>query len=117
MAKLLESAYRRYNKRYFGGRLPAVSVRWSEKIQPAHRERARKAYGWFTATDEGGEILISSTLKPFFELWRMTLLHEMCHVALREHPEEIAATSEKHSKPWFREMRRVAAAGAFDDLW
>jgi len=114
MARVLERAYAYYNRRYFRGKLPPVHVRWTKKLGPDFPPGP--AYGWFFPDE--GVILISSILKKHWAFWHMTLLHEMCHVALQEHPEEQRSyRSDRHSRPWHREMRRLAAAGAFDRLW
>lgn len=116
MARMLEQAYVSYNKKYFDSTLPKIPIRWSSKIGV---DRSICAYGWYTGVqdDEPGYILISIDLKRHWSVWRMTLLHEMCHVRLRRNEEEVSSTSEKHSKPWQREMKRLARAGAFNDLW
>lgn len=121
MAKQLERAYASYNRKYFGGQLPKIPVRWSVQIQPNSRDKSRRAYGWFTPGEDCGTaegvILLTTEDKPFPERWRITLLHEMAHVKLRDHPEELQSTSDKHSGVWKKEMRRLAAVGAMDDLW
>lgn len=42
-------------------------------------------------------------------MWRMTLLHEMAHMALWP--------DRKHGKKFTAEMLRLAQLGAFDKLW
>ena len=121
MAKMLERAYAVYNRKYFSGQLPFVAVKWSEQIEPTSRQHAKRAYGLYTPsvddTEGAGTIQLASSLKRDMNLWKLTLLHEMCHIKLRNHPAELATAAEEHSKPWVLEMRRLAAAGAFDLLW
>lgn len=124
MAKELQKAYREYNRQYFKGALPNVPVRWSKQIGLTS---GRGDAGFFIGTsDEKGDwvILVSHDLKTLEYYWRMTLLHEMAHVSVRNDPKERACTENGdnlepmgHSKVWRIEMRRLAAAGAFDGLW
>lgn len=44
---------------------------------------------------------------------RITLLHEMAHMKVNLK----YGRSMKHGETWKKEMRRLAAAGAFDDWW
>lgn len=111
MARILERAYASYNRRYFNRLLPPVPVLWSRKLPS-------DCCGWYTPEgSEHGAILITESLKTSPSLWRMTLLHEMCHVRWREHPEELRSNVHKHSCVWVKEMRRLANAGAFDKIW
>ncbi len=111
MAKDLERAFDRLNKKYFNNELPPVPVKWSEQIG--------SALGWYVPPkdDDHGSILLQAKTKPFTCLWEMTLIHEMSHLKHRENPEEIRSTPHRHSKVWKKEMRRIAAAGGFDKLW
>ena len=113
MAWSLERTYDYYNRKYFGNELPKIPVQWSEVISDyAVYEQP--------SDDSDGLIRISSETRKFNSVWRMSLLHEMCHVKLREYPEEIAAksrTPRSHSNIWQKEMMRLAQAGAFKTLW
>jgi len=117
MAATLESAYKAYNKMYFGGRLPNIEVRWSKHLP-------RSCYGdftWLPPLRIGGKVyrfgLVQLALwtKQHEEIWRMNLLHEMVHVKLRRR--SLNSLPDYHSERWYKEMRRLAERGAFDKLW
>jgi hypothetical protein len=111
MSRQAERDFHRYNRLYFGGRLPRLRVRWTKNLErlqfgefqggtiKAGRQRA------FT-----GVISLADWMKPYWQVWQMTLLHEMVHAKLHGTPGE-------HTPAWQREMRRLARAGAFDKLW
>lgn len=88
-----------FNARFFNGKLPLdTMVSWSRSI-PRH------VAGDFDGTD----IRINVALKPLRPCWKLTLLHEMAHLATSEEVEE-------HGPKWKREMRRLYRIGAFDTL-
>lgn len=94
----LAAAYREYNKLYFSNKLPHdIDVKWKKNMPPI---------GLWIA----GTILINAAYKKEHMIWRLTLLHEMAHVAT-------AAEKAEHGPRWKREMRRLARIGAFDKLW
>jgi hypothetical protein len=118
MAATLEKAYKAYNKRYFRGRLPNVEVRWSRIL-------GRGWYGesvWLPLTECGkkkftfGLIRLADWMKPHWEVWNLTLLHEMVHIKLRKRCLEAKVGPQHHSKKWHDEMRGLAERGAFDEL-
>jgi len=96
----LEIAYRFYNKRYFGNRLPKdMVVRFEDIIELG------KTYCFF---ERPLYILINRKIAWHGMLVEMTLLHEMVHVE---------NTKAGHG-PWFhKRMLRLAKAGAFRNSW
>lgn len=116
MARELNRSYKSYNRRFFKGSLPDAKIQWSGNLPP-------DSIGWYVpgeSPEDPGTILILRGLKSWHNLWRMTLLHEMCHVKHRNHPEEIKSREEglgRHSQVWKKEMRRLASLGAFDAIW
>lgn len=112
MAKALDALYATFNTKYFGGKLPPTSVKWS-KLLP----RGQFAeYRFLFLRDKGkrvrvyGAIILATWMKPWRGIMEMTLLHEMLHVKLGDQKEE-------HSKEFYRGMRGLARKGAFDELW
>jgi hypothetical protein len=100
----LERLYRYYNRKYFGGKLPVVKVKFTDLIDK---------YGAVGNTHYEARvpemILIDKTLRRWNITARLTLLHEMVHVKL---PYKIV-----HGKMFEKEMRRLARLGAFTGLW
>ena len=97
----LRRAYEEYNRKYFENKLPEVDevvLRWSK------RELSICGY------NKGDEIVINRKDRKRDSIWKMTLLHEMCHLAT-EHEQAL------HGKLWKKEMRRLARIGAFDKIW
>ena len=100
MAKqTLEQAYRYFNRKYFHNRLPHPSdmlLRWG----------SIKGMGY----QQGDEIVINRKDRRRDSVWKLTLLHEMCHAALPN-------AAPDHGKEFQREMLRLAKMGAFHNLW
>lgn len=121
MSKKLEAAYGYYNRKYFGGLLPKISVRWSNDLPDGrvkgHKEIQFAEFNWSSADPNDGEILLAAWMRSYNAIWRMHLLHEMSHVQLREDSAEIKSSCYTHSRKWKKVMRDLAAAGAFDNLW
>jgi hypothetical protein len=94
----LKRQYLQYNKLWFNNELPTdIIVRWSHKLSIMAR--------W-----DNGEITINAKFKKWDAVWKLSLLHEMCHVATDDEPEE-------HGPRWKREMLRLAKLGVLDKLW
>jgi hypothetical protein len=94
----LETAYRYYNRKYFNNELPnppEVIVRWGNI----------KILGY----QEGDEIVINRRHRRQ-SIWRMTLLHEMCHLAT-------PSARTHHGKEFQAKMLALAQQGAFNKLW
>jgi hypothetical protein len=94
--------YDGYNEEYFLNQLPSARVEWGEMGNMG-----------VTYEEAGGPlIVISEKYHPSFKEAQMTLLHEMCHVKLRnDHYFDI------HGPPFQQCMHDLANQGAFDDLW
>lgn len=97
----LRRYYLHLNRKWFNGELPLDTIiTWEPCV---------KAYGYCEDLGNGRfHIRIDTALKGLDEFMLITLLHEMCHVKVWD---------AKHGRKWKAEMRRLAAAGAFDDLW
>lgn len=93
--------YRRYNRRFWGGRLPAADIRFA-RIDSS-------CLGQCIVFDGIPEIRIATGIRKWTKVCKTTLLHEMVHVALPRRVE--------HGPRFEREMRRLASAGAFEGLW
>jgi len=113
LARELEEAYAEYNRRYFENQLPAVKVQWGK---PGRDELAN--FRWTEAGGGDGVITISPRLKFSSRIWRWTLLHEMAHVRLCDHPShKDVRHSRMHGRAFLSEMHRLVEAGAMDALF
>lgn len=117
----LYRVYRRLNRRYFNDRLPRrlSLVLIQGRARPSgelgcyvgeggycwHRHRGRRV------RVDGPLIMLRVDGRSYADVM-MTLLHEMCHVA-------VGAKQDLHDHgPRFqREMRRLARLGAFEGIW
>jgi hypothetical protein len=113
----LQKYFQIYNKKYFGGALPPVTLRWADMKHFGHYfAREHEMFDIFTnevvsvRTEHVIELGKWSTNNR--SVWRMTLLHEMCHLKLRD--KKRAAS---HGRLFNQEMKRLAASGAFHGLW
>lgn len=120
--KRLLSWFRKYNRKFWGGKLKEPFIRW-EKLksyrEPAplgqYRKPTKQIYlvtGKKWKLIEGRPIIALSRTLRFRNRQgqaRMTLLHEMAHAAL---PIRI-----KHGPRFQKEMLRIAKLGAFEGLW
>jgi len=86
------------NRRFFGGKLPRDTI-----------------VVWMRNRDLMGACILAPAtvsvhqgLRNWPKAAEMTLLHEMCHLALGNYG---------HGPTFQREMRRLALAGAFDRIW
>lgn len=96
----LAATYAAYNRRYFRSRLPKdITLRWTSRLP--------NGYGLF---DGDNTIYINRDHRKWKKMWRLTLLHEMAHLAT-------ASEKAEHGPQWLREMRRLARIGAFNKLW
>lgn len=101
----LRRYYLHLNRKWFNGELPLdVIVTW---------EPCDNAWGeLFTLGSGRLHITLDTGLRGMQEFMLITLLHEMAHIALGG-----PNYGHKHGRRWRAEMRRLAAAGAFDELW
>lgn len=108
--RFLYEYYRNFNKKWFGGRLPEdIEIAWDERLDVYGRT-------FFHGTNKKKCAPVKILIKPprldgyvCFKYTMRTLLHEMAHVAL--------GCRVDHGPKFQQEMRRLAAAGAFDGLW
>jgi predicted SprT family Zn-dependent metalloprotease len=102
MPTVLERTYRLFNRKYFGNRLPKhtdLLLRWGKIAGMGYQQ--------------GDEIVINRKDRRRDSVWKMTLLHEMVHLALPN----AKAHNGFHGQDFQKEMLRLAKAGAFKDLW
>ena len=117
-AKLLR-LFNRYNKRYFKGRIrtpvifygtPTSGRQWL--MGQAHRSSMRLykvTDGKWKEIGNRPRIVIHGKLRSWGAVTRMTLLHEMAHLAL--------PVGVNHGPRFHKEMRRLARLGAFEGSW
>lgn len=104
----LKEYYIKANREFFDGKLPDAQVGWNDDMEKA-------AYGiTISVQDDDAKhtshtIHISKLIKPFWEVSRLTLVHEMAHVKL--------FPDVRHGKKFQEEMVRLAIRGAFKNLW
>jgi predicted SprT family Zn-dependent metalloprotease len=94
--------YRDYNRRFFGGALPADADVFYAPIDGAHGDALGESNGEFT-------LRINPACAIDLRVVRMTLLHEMAHLKLWPY--------RTHGPRFEQEMQRLAVAGAFKGLW
>jgi hypothetical protein len=108
--KQLKSLYKRYNRKYFDGSLPAdIPLKFENMSATTH-------CGLTTMFASEGLFLpviyLDSTFKEYEPLTKISLLHEMTHIKL--HPR---ALEDAHGQAFDEEMMRLAFRGAFHGLW
>ena len=99
---VLEKAYRQYNRKYFGNKLPRhtdVLLRWANIPGMGYQQ--------------GDEIVINRKDRRRDSVWRGTLLHEMVHLSLPN----ASPHNGFHGKDFQKEMLRIARLGAFENIW
>jgi hypothetical protein len=113
----LRDLYRKYNAKYWHGRLPRVRLllcpaRWmSLEQQPEVVKMMRSADGITGRTKEGTPLIISIRPTLPFEERRRVLLHEMAHIAAGEGFEfGTDDHTRAHSRPWLEEMLHLKDA-------
>lgn len=110
----LEQRFCEFNHRYFGGRLGECRVVWAKMPHLGHFASYR--HPGIKAEKYKGPFLIriSSRIKWSTSLWQLTLLHEMVHLKLYGKDK---SRKDVHSRMFNREMKKLAARGAFVGLW
>lgn len=117
----LKRQYRQFNELWWGDLLPdSCTVRWTKQIR-AERSRhgipigSTHVHGMSICRPgcTGHIIEISEAIKPFTAYVDSTLIHEMVHLSAVLRGE----TMLNHGRYFQEEMKRLAAAGAFNDLW
>ncbi len=104
----LKHWYDKYNAKWFGGELPSHTALLWEPLVQADGETCN-----VYEVDHGQFMIkLDPSTKGFPKMWKLTLFHELCHLALwPKHPKS------QHGKPFQQEMQRLANAGAFRNLW
>jgi len=125
MNRQLKRKFNEYNKKYFGGKLPADTVvDWHYALKDNAMGRCHvhgvtacnqipKDYG-NGKCNEKHLILINTDLYNNVFVSLMTLLHEMVHL---EGAVGNRKQAESHGKEFTARMRKLATQGAFDKLW
>jgi SprT-like family protein len=102
--KTLRWYARRYYKKYWGKSLPKECHVRFEKLQ-----RGYLGVTTFVGHPPIFVVSISNEIKNWDRTVRLTLLHELCHVAL--------SVKIEHGPKFQLEMLRIANLGAFMGLW
>lgn len=107
----LKQLYDGYNQEYFFGLLPnETRVQYGEMIGPS----GEPDMGETSKIGPIFHIVISVHFHPSRKEAEITLLHEMCHVQIWQSG---LVELDEHGPLWQDCMHRLAASGAFDDLW
>lgn len=100
----LGSEYQVINTQFFGGRLPAVRIRWEPRLAEVGSLIA-EGFRLEGATD-GQVILLNPSLEGDDMGFRRTLVHEMVHVATKGQDQE-------HGPVFQARLRELSEQGAF----
>lgn len=111
--KYLYAIFDEYNRKYFKGKLPSKETTVTFKIF----DRDEFCYGACAKYNEqqgrnkwdSWHIGVNWELRHWDVVVRMTMLHEMAHLATR-------FESGSHGSLWKAEIKRLIRSGAFDDL-
>lgn len=119
--KTLQRYYKTYNRKYFGGGLPACETFFKNlqkiskgafgRYSPLEYEIFRN--GQWEPHRKTHRIEIDPRAKKLNILWQSTLLHEMAHLAVGLKHKRVKS----HGTFWQKEMLRLATIGAFKNLW
>lgn len=121
----LEETFHLFNSRYFRSSLPMCKIVWADishfgdytprysKVYKTEKEaKAALRSGEFATNGKVQHVIrLAKFTKKQDRQWMFTLLHEMCHVRLRNE------AGDYHGHKFQREMKRLANAGAFNGLW
>lgn len=106
--KTATQLYRKYNRKYFDGKLPKLPILWPSKL----RKTSLAGYTEYNLkTRKPTHIALNPRFCGLRAIWILTLLHEMCHVKTGD------LGPDEHGPRWQREMHRLARKGAFDNWW
>lgn len=108
----MQQYYISYNVKYFDGRLPIDTL---VECSPLHIDDL--GYQGETSKDNKGryQITIAQELCEGERVYLPVLLHEMVHIDIGDRENDTGPFL--HGPLFHDEMRRLAEAGAFDDLW
>ena len=108
----LRKLYREYNRKYFGNKLPKIHL---DFVTPAQMKKffgVGRACCAITCFKKGTTTPVAIYISQNrYKSWRYVkgdLLHELCHCA---------RPRADHGPAFEEEMRRIAAMGAFKDIW
>ncbi len=115
----LRAAYRHINRKYYDNRLPKdVLIQWSTRM-PSTCDACCHVHGLSECSKYGPKkcrrhiLRIHPSLKPLDADTMLRLHHEIVHIS--------AVLGDRfllyHGKHFNDAMKRLAVAGAFDDLW
>jgi len=112
------------NKRYFGGRLPIASIKFSVAMDNSCHGKTHTCIYDVTQLDgritekEFQHIEINSRLRRYRDLCMMTVYHEMVHAELDSLGFRGKDLKCRKSSVLFNDrMTELARAGAFNGLW
>src|SRR6266704_3601735 len=104
----LKHWYDRYNREWFSSNLPLSTVILWEPLVQADGETCNV----FEVDHGQFMVKLDPSIKGFPKVWKITLLHALCHLALwPKHPRS------QHGKLFQDEMKRLANENAFRNLW
>ena len=112
----LKRLYNHYNAEFFGGRLPdGVKLYSAQKLDKVQTEKGKKrstcAITYFYKEPQPPKIVIRRTAAKNMRYIASDLLHEMCHIAAPN------AECDDVGGEFQKEMKRLAKAGAFYNVW
>jgi hypothetical protein len=115
----LKKLYNQYNQRFFGGKLPNnVLLFYAPKLDKVntkdgkHRSTCAVTY-WLEGGPAANVIVIRKTRTSNMRHLVSDLLHEMAHIAK---PKADCEAKDRNSE-FQKEMKRLARAGAFQNVW
>lgn len=112
----LKTLYNRYNKKFFEGKLPDIILGYAtgaELKKSLKEKRSKEVLCAVTYFDEEHttiplSIVLNKEAHKYVADKKATVLHEMAHVS---------KPRAGHGKVFQEEMKRLAQAGAFSDIW
>ena len=113
----LKKLYNLYNHRFFGDRLPeGVKIYYAPKLDKVNtkdgKHRSTCAVTYFYE-DSPPKIIIRKTATSNMRHMASDLIHEMVHVA----KPNADCEAESRNSEFQKEMKRLAKAGAFQNVW
>ena len=113
----LAKLYNHYNREFFGGSLPSgVKLYFAPKLDKVdtrdgkHRSTCAITYFYKEAPPK---IVIRKTATSNMRHLASDLLHEMCHISKPNADCEVR----RRDSTFQKEMKRLAEAGAFNQIW
>ena len=101
--------YLRFNRLYFGDKLPAdILIYWEPNIPV---DAAAETCPVYEVAHDKFKITMDPAIQDLRKYWKICLLHEMIHVKLwRTNPKH------QHGKLFQGELRRIMELGAYKNL-